>query len=339
MNDVKRKGSVRIADPVIEPLLRTTSETERRREIESLLVNLARPLVRRVLSRFMRQDDLLQREDADDIESTVMLRLVSKLEAAATSAEDVVDNFESYVATLTYNTTYDFLRRCFPQRTRLKNRLRYVLTHDSRFSASSTGKEQLYGLSTWYAASITTAATGLQKENASPAMLDQTNPADALVAILGRVQRRMSLDALAEVAGELWSICDSTPASRDVPADAQPSPLAVLEMREFLQTLWREIQALRPLQRQALLLNLRDGDSINVLSLFVLTGIATFDEVAVATTMAPESLAAIWNDLPLADSRIAESMHLTRQQVINLRKSARERLARCVLGRKKRIET
>lgn len=338
MNQVERKESVHIADPRIEPLLRAASETERRSEIESLLVTVARPLVRRVLSSFMRLDDLLQREDADDIESTVMLRLVSKLDAATTSAEDVVDNFESYVATLTYNTTYDFLRRRFPQRTRLKNRLRYVLIHDGRFSSSSPNGT-LYGLSTWRTAPMATAATGLQKQNASPAMLDQTNPADALVAILGRVQQPMSLDALAEVAAELWNVGDSTPARRDVPADVQPSPLAALEMREFLRTLWREIQALRPLQRQALLLNLRDGGSINVLSHFVLSRIATFDEVAAATAMTPESLAAIWKDLPLEDARIAESMHLTRQQVINLRKSARERLARRVLGRKKRIES
>jgi hypothetical protein len=44
--------------------------------------------------------------------------------------------------------------------------------------------------------------------------------------------------------------------------------------------------------------------------------------------MSAENLAAIWNDLPLEDIRIAELLQLTRQQVINARKSARERLAR-----------
>lgn len=35
-----------------------------------------------------------------------------------------------------------------------------------------------------------------------------------------------------------------------------------------------------------------------------------------------------WNELPLAATMIAELLGETRQQVINLRKSARERLAR-----------
>ncbi len=36
----------------------------------------------------------------------------------------------------------------------------------------------------------------------------------------------------------------------------------------------------------------------------------------------------LWNDLPLEDSSIAELLGATRQQVINLRKCARERLER-----------
>ena len=45
-----------------------------------------------------------------------------------------------------------------------------------------------------------------------------------------------------------------------------------------------------------------------------------------------EDFAAVWNDLPLEDMRIAELLGLTRQQVINSRKSGRERLARRLKG-------
>ena len=41
-----------------------------------------------------------------------------------------------------------------------------------------------------------------------------------------------------------------------------------------------------------------------------------------------EELAGMWNSLPLDDRGIAERLGITRQQVINLRKSARARLAR-----------
>jgi hypothetical protein len=39
-------------------------------------------------------------------------------------------------------------------------------------------------------------------------------------------------------------------------------------------------------------------------------------------------LAGLWPELPLDDARIAERLALKRQQVINLRKSGRERLSR-----------
>jgi hypothetical protein len=48
--------------------------------------------------------------------------------------------------------------------------------------------------------------------------------------------------------------------------------------------------------------------------------------------MTPESFAELWNDLPLEDAKIAELLGLTRQQVINARKSGRERLTRRLRG-------
>jgi hypothetical protein len=81
-------------------------------------------------------------------------------------------------------------------------------------------------------------------------------------------------------------------------------------------------------QRSALLLNLRDGDGRNALLLLILVNAAPFDEIAAALEMTTEALTAIWNDLPIDDLTIAEMLGATRQQVMNLRKSARERLTR-----------
>ena len=44
--------------------------------------------------------------------------------------------------------------------------------------------------------------------------------------------------------------------------------------------------------------------------------------------MPAEEFVEVWKRLPLSDIEIAEMLGLTRQQVINLRKCARERLAR-----------
>jgi len=56
--------------------------------------------------------------------------------------------------------------------------------------------------------------------------------------------------------------------------------------------------------------------------------VASLCDIAVALGMTVEQLAGLWVDLPIDDYSIAQLLGVTRQQVINLRKSARERLTR-----------
>ena len=79
-------------------------------------------------------------------------------------------------------------------------------------------------------------------------------------------------------------------------------------------------------------INLKDPEGRGCIALFPAIGIATFRQLAEALEMSAEKLAEIWNELPLEDTKIAELLQLTRQQVINVRKSARERLARRLKG-------
>ena len=81
-------------------------------------------------------------------------------------------------------------------------------------------------------------------------------------------------------------------------------------------------------QRLALLLNLRDGEGRGVIALLPLTGVASIRRIAAMLEMPAPELAALW---PRCRSRMRPSPSgsgLTRQQVINLRKSARARLGR-----------
>lgn len=111
-------------------------------------------------------------------------------------------------------------------------------------------------------------------------------------------------------------------------ADETASVESSLVYRSALLEVWREIELLPPRQRVALLLGLRDENGSAIASLLILLRIATFDQLAAAVELSREELAAIWDQLPLPDQAIAEQLDLTRQQVINLRKSARDRLGR-----------
>ena len=100
------------------------------------------------------------------------------------------------------------------------------------------------------------------------------------------------------------------------------------EQKQWLTRLWAEIRELPPFQRTALLLNLRSESSASALALLPASGVATLKDIAAALGMAVEEFAELWNRLPLDDRTIGERLGITRQQVINLRKSARERLGR-----------
>jgi hypothetical protein len=103
--------------------------------------------------------------------------------------------------------------------------------------------------------------------------------------------------------------------------------LVEMEHRSYLRRLWSEIVQLPLSQRAALLLNLRDINE-GVLMLLPLTGVATIRQIAATLAIPPDEFSRLWNGLPLDDAAIAVRLGVTRQQVINFRKSARARLHR-----------
>jgi len=158
-------------------------------------------------------------------------------------------------------------------------------------------------------------------------MLDPEYPGDALEAVLRRFGKPIALDDLIRIFGVLWDISDDQFSSiEELVIDS--TQLLEVEAREHLALLWQEIRDLPSGQRSAILLNLRDAEGLNAVMLLILTGTTTFTEVAGSLQMTTEQFAAIWGDLPMDDLSIAARLGVTRQQVINLRKSGRERLRR-----------
>lgn len=317
-----------MTDPVLIPMLQASDEDTRRHALERLVLDHARPTIEMVMARFATSDRALRRDECEDVVSTVTLRLVRKLQAAG---QDAIGDFENYVATLTYHTIYDFMRRRFPERTRLKNRIRYLLEHDRRFAMWRTADAILCGVKRWEGRTGSCDDIAIGRDAATPAMLDDTRPHDAVAAIFAHTGGPLHLETLVRTLADLWQV---TEARVDGFADnvlAYPSHAAQHETRQFLEILWSEIGRLQPSHRAALLLNLRDADGVNAVALFVLVGVARFEEIAAAIGVEVGELEAMWSSLPLDDQTIAARLNLTRQQVINLRRSARERLARRTL--------
>ncbi|MGE3275913.1 MAG: hypothetical protein AB7O67_12425 [Vicinamibacterales bacterium] len=281
----------------------------------------------------------------DDVVADVRLRLIRRLRLlrADVAAYDPIENFAAYVRTVAGNTCDAFFRQAFPNRARFRNRVRYALTHHPRTALEEAGERRLCVTQRPVRTAPTAGATAaflaepgtfLERHGIAPA---QPLPAliDDLLAVLDTpVELDRFVDALAGPLG----VEDQDPAPvaagpgtrgeaatlRDPAAD----PGQVLEAREALGRTWAEIVELLPRQRAALLLNLRDGEGAAVVHLLPATGVASMGDLADALGLTREALERLWPDLPLDDLAIAGRMGITRQQVINLRKSARARLAR-----------
>ena len=314
-------------DRRLEPLL-SLRGVELHREIERLTVQVARPLVATILSTQARRSSEISAEDVDDIASDVQVRLITKLHDVAARSGEPIQDFAKYVIALTYNAVNDHLRRVFPARTQLKNRLRYVLRHDARLALWRPATRLVCGLSSWPETAEPLAEPELERDRLPPVAFDPGRPADALVALFEHAGRAIALDDVVTFFAEIWNVVDRPAVTPDLLTTSPAAGVTQFETRADLSSLWREIQALRPMQRKALLLNLRSPDAVNVLATFVITGITSFEDLASALEMSERELASIWNDLPFDDLRIASILGLTRQQVINLRRSARERLGR-----------
>lgn len=314
-------------DAALSALLAAPDEIRRRREMESVLLQV-RPVIATVLARFDRREMRPRIEDHEDIESAVALRLIRKLQSLAAGEGEPIERLGEYVAVLTQNAVTDVLRERYPEVRRLRRRIRSLLMRDRQFAVWSAGSVTVCGRRMWDGREAE--ALEIAAGDASREMCDGRKPAEALAAIFGRAGGPVDFDDLIRLLAKLWGIAEAVrvDAADIEPVDEQPSPLVEYESRRFLQALWAEVQKLRPPHRAALLLNLRDIDGSNALALLMILEIATFDQIAAALEITPQRLAELWSDLPLDDQTIAAMFGLNRQQVINLRRTARERLSR-----------
>ena len=359
---MNRQVVIQESDTLLSPFLRADNESELESVLTELLSIHATPVIKSIVRYKLRAHANLQligRQvlDAEDIRSEVILQLLKRLQALRDNPNNAIVSFRSYVATTTYHICDQFLRREHPQRWHLKNKLRYVLKHRPVFALWQSDERGWFcGLTAW--------RDQLQIKSSSPAecakagrshqLLDRLqasgakefngkNPRqlkieDLLLAIFKHVGTTIELDELVNVVSNLWGISEQTlqpPRGGDqsdkpngFTAKADKDVAFEIEMRNNLERTWTEICQLPTRQRAALLLNLRDSRGQSALLLIPITGVATIHQIAEALDIPAERFAVLWNRLPLDDATIADYLGVTRQQVINLRKSARERLVR-----------
>ena len=303
-----------------------------------LLSQQADPLIQAIVRSKLGRSRFTNPADVEDVCSEAAMALIVRLEEfrRGYSREPLAD-FRAFVSVIAYRACSGFFRRSRPEFHRLRNRLRYLLeTQPSLAIWEDRHGVWWCGFEQWQnqTANHDSVEPPLDELLASGLAISG-NPTEAVTQIFSRAGRPVLFDDLAQLMAGVWSVQPSAAAAEpDLLASPSPSTQISLEQRQWIERLWREIGDLPPRQRSAMLLNLHDPAGESVTTLLAVTRVAGLAEIARALEMTAEAFAAIWKDLPWSDLRIASLLGVTRQQVINLRKSARERLYRRMLGGK-----
>jgi len=340
-------------DTLLEPLLLEASDEQADELLSTLITLHAEPVIKGIIRYKLHLNS--HRADgpaeADDIYQEVLLQLLAELQQLRKHPDlHPITDLRGMAAIIAHRTCSRCMRRQFPERHALKNRLQYLLTRQRGFALwQDEGGKSVAGFAAWQGQkkAVTAAPPGhlsdVEGLLAHIRMLKSGRHqelSDALAAIFNHLGGPIEFDELVSALASLLGIRDQPIESITENEDAvtfqaaasEPDPAWQVEKRIFLQRLWEELQQLPPNQRAALLLNLKDAEGRGCIALFPATGIATLRQLADALEMSAEGFAQLWNELPLEDARIAELLGLTRQQVINARKSGRERLRRRLKG-------
>ena len=300
------------------------------------LVEAARPITEGIVRRRLVFYSASEIQDREDVCGEVIVELLRRLRALREGENAVpIESFSGYVAASAQHACDEYLRHKHPQRRRLKTRLRYLLSTEPGFAVwedpAAAGKDWVCGLKTWQGIERAKPREGWQElSGAISSDRSRRGVVAMLAAIFDVAKAPLLLDELVSVTAKLWGVTD-----RVVQVDPErrngslgPDPESYLLERRGLERLWDEIGQLPIWQRAALLLNLRSGEGDSPIVFFPVMGIASIRQIAEVLQIPAGEFAALWNQLPVDDQMIAGRLGVTRQQVINLRKSARERLRR-----------
>ncbi|HET9713620.1 MAG TPA: hypothetical protein VFP64_17145 [Pyrinomonadaceae bacterium] len=314
----------------------------------TLIDEHAVPIVREILGSSLRfplnNNGAASTQDANDLFNDIITNLLSRLRNIRSNrAPGAITDFRGYIAATAYNACNLYLRQKYPRRSRLKNRLRYLLSHDETFALwTNEASGLICGFAQWrnkgaaspqrvFAKIRQDPAEWIQTAGLASVGIERAQLSNLLSALFQSCGSPLQLDDLVNIVADICYEKDQPDESLDTMTQLADPTLdfgIVLEQQHMLALLWQEVCELPCRQRLALLLNFKDARGQDLLSLLPYTRTATIEQIAEAIDLPLVEFLRLWNKLPLDDATIAGLLGATRQQVINLRKCARERLER-----------
>jgi RNA polymerase sigma factor (sigma-70 family) len=334
-------GQPNDSEPLYQEFLAASDPLTADRLLEHLLTTSLEPRIRRFLRRRLGaslriDDDSLINQDALDLAGEIRVALINALRRFRESpGEHRIRSIDAYASVVIRNFYNEYLRRKYPVRFRLRNQVRYVVENTQGMSMAMGPQDRTICVLDRHMANapvqvVLNGASPDLRERLERSGIDVASGAMTAVveAILSDAQAPVALDDLVAALAELRGIRETIDVEIDEAIEVRDHSAGPTDLKEFLTTVWRDILELPLRHRKVLLLHLADDHDDNLLIMFPVHGVASIRAIAAAVEMDADELARIWNRLPLPDLEIAKLMGLERQQVINLRQSARRSLQR-----------
>lgn len=344
------------ADSVLLPFLQAQTDVEADRCLERLLEAVVLPKMAAILKRKLGATAFggpgtpyegQNQTDCAELQSDIRLQVIRRLQAARTVSTDApIADLAAYVSTTTFNAVSMYLRKKYPQRYSLENRLRYLLEHRPGLAIwRSAGGTWLAGFAVWRDRTGTPPLTeALRQLRETPERFAQAafeainarseDPGWQVAAILNKIGHPVELDDLVPLFAIVWDMKDvplqslPTEETGGVEMDTQDTIMDEVQAKWDAQRLWSALCRLPPRQCAAVLLQARDGEGNSLVELLELAGTASLREMAAAMDLSVETLAALWEGLPMDDAQIAGLLGVSPHHVTRLRMDARRILAK-----------
>ena len=140
-----------LVDDLLRQYVECTDEERAESLLGELVVEHAQPGIRKVVRYKLAFQGQGESQDVEDVASDVMVELIARLRGMRNgAAADGIGSFAGYTAVAAYHACHEYLRRKYPNRHRLKTRLRYLLNTEKPVrDLGESGGHWLCGFQKW----------------------------------------------------------------------------------------------------------------------------------------------------------------------------------------------
>lgn len=333
-------------DPLIDRCLLINEGSSRKSCLDHLIESIVHPLAKSIVSRRMGYGSH-HKDDAEDVEMTAVAKVAKKLvELSSLPEGKPIKDLKSYTAVVAHSTFSGYLRERHPRRALLYVQVKSAIDRQNGLARwpSKNGVETA-GFEAWrgeQAAQYSRVNRLLESpensidEALSPESAKDLGLSTTIAKVLNWIGGPLELDvlvtALEAVIPAQGLVTRSDESEIENHPDRQKDPTDLHDLRTRLLAAWEEIQQLPPLQRKALILNAASPNGDCTVFLYKLLGV-TSSQLCECLEISESELLELEERLPMQDGEIASMLGIRVDQVIGLRRAARERLARRLKNR------